>query len=95
MIEIVLQTIAIVGAVVGGVGFIYKKGIKFGIDEKCIENMEKDISEIKQTIGKKENNSDDTHDDLYKKVDGINSRCSNIEKDVSYIRGKIDQALQS
>ena len=93
MLEIILQTIAIVGAVIGGVGFIYKKGIKSGIDQACIENIESDITQLKETIGKKSNNSKDTHKDLYEKLEDTNLRVSTIANDVSYIKGKIDQAL--
>ena len=93
MIEIILQTIAIVGAITGGVAFIWKKGVKSGIDQTCIETIETDVAELKKTIGKKSNSSTDTHKDLYEKIEETNHRCSKIETDVSYIRGKIDQAL--
>ena len=92
-IEIIIQTIAIIGAVGAGVGFIWKKGVKSGVDQTCIETIEKDVIELKETIGKKGNNSNGTHQDLYQKIDETNSRCGKIETDVSYIKGKIDQAL--
>ena len=92
-IEIIIQTIAIVGAVAAGIGFIWKKGVKSGIDQTCIETIENDVHELKETIGKKRNTSTDTHNDLYEKIDETNIRCGKIETDVSYIKGKIDQAL--
>ena len=91
--DVIIQTIAIVGAIAGGVGFIYKKGRKAGIDQTCIETIEKDMVELKDIIGKKSNNSNDTHHDLYEKIDETNQRCGRIETNVSYIKGKIDQAL--
>lgn len=92
-VEIILQTIAILGAVAAGVGFIYKKGLKSGIDQKCIESIENDVSKLKETIGEKVSDSEDTHNNLYEKIDETNQRCGKIETDVSYIKGKIDQAL--
>ena len=92
-VEIILQTIAIIGALGAGIGFIWKKGVKSGIDQTCIETIEKDVNELKTTIGKKKHNSTDTHNDLYEKIDETNQRCGKIETDISYIKGKIDQAL--
>lgn len=93
--DVIIQTIAIVTAIGGVGGIIYKKGKKAGVDQTCIETIENDVTELKEIIGKKSNNSNDTHKDLYEKIDDTNLRCSRIETDVSYIRGKIDQALGS
>ncbi len=92
-VDVILQTIAIVGAIGGVGGIIYRKGKKAGVAQTCIETTEKDVVELKQIIGKKSTNSKDTHKDLYEKIDETNLRCGRIETNVSYIKGKIDQAL--
>ena len=91
--DVIIQTIAIAGSILGLGGIVYKIGHKSGIDQACIESIESDIGELKKTIGKKGDNSSDTHKDLYEKIDETNVRCGRIETHVSYIKGKIDQAL--
>lgn len=91
--DVMIQTVAIVGSILGLGGIVYKIGHKSGVDQTCIETIESDVAELKKTIGKKGDNSSDTHKDLYEKIDETNVRCGRIETNVSYIKGKIDQAL--
>lgn len=92
-VELVLQSIAIIAAIAAGVGFIYKKGIKSGVDQQCIESIESDIAEIKKDLGDHEDESGKNKKTLHKRIDETNEKIVKVGNDVSYIRGKIDAVL--
>lgn len=82
--------VGLISAGVAGITFIYNKGRNKGVDSACAKRIEENIQELKDAVGIKINDSHRTHIDLYGKINDTNIRVTNIEKDVSYIKGRMD-----
>lgn len=93
-VDTLIQLGTLVGILVIGITWLYQRGKSEGKKETCIQTIEENqntimenIQKIENTIGKETDASDEEHETLH-------TRITNVEKDVSYIKGKIDQALK-
>ena len=93
-IDIIIQLGTLIGILAVGIIWLYQRGKHAGKQETCVQDIEKNlkhinekIDKIKETIGEKTESSDEEHNTLHKRI-------TKVEKDVAYIKGKIDQALE-
>lgn len=92
-IDTIVQTIAIIGAIFGGVVFIYKKGVTSGIDTACSKRIEEKIDTLSEDLGDHEAASGQEKKTLHKRIDETHDRITVMGADVAYIKGKLDSFL--
>lgn len=91
IIQLAISLGTLAGIVIVGLTFIYKRGKQAGLDKACGERIEEKVDALQETVGKKVSDSDNTHSDLYTKLDNTNQKINKVEKDVSYIKGRMDE----
>lgn len=82
----IVSIIAIIGGVFGGLYWIYKKGMKSGLDQACIQRIEAtatsvatDLRNYITKVEEMDEKNDRAHSELNNKIEKVHRAVSRIE----------------